>query len=394
MTLRTQASVRLFARISGAASPGRRARGQAGRILFAGVAAGCLAGPTVALSNPINGDCNGNGVPDSLDIAFQISRDQNNDGVPDECQTGAVFFTHDLGTAGVAAPPGNAMRTCPDMADVFTSTAAPGSAPGQNVGNALLVNSLDIGLMPGDNIDALHIPRPGLRAPVRNFLFSVDEAAIGASGTAVNLQTVRPADVYATAGGSTNTLSIDQSQLGFAPIDDDELNGLSLSGPNFAPPGTRIFFSLKASSPTLFMIGANEADILTAVVGQRGSLVVSITGEQLGICPTGVPVCRAELDALLMAGGNDANGDGDFNDPGDVMPSVYFSVDSNTPGVRGTAVQTQWQNGSAAGDIFASRGGGMNNLVFDNAAIGLQDTDNLDALETILQLVNNRPPGG
>ena len=42
-------------------------------------------GFTDAGGNVVNGDCNGNGVPDDSDIAGGVSADADLDGMPDEC---------------------------------------------------------------------------------------------------------------------------------------------------------------------------------------------------------------------------------------------------------------------------------------------------------------------
>jgi len=54
-------------------------------------------------------DCNGNGIPDSDDIQLGNSNDNNNDGIPDECQPGTGSFCEGDGSAngGLDCPCGN-----------------------------------------------------------------------------------------------------------------------------------------------------------------------------------------------------------------------------------------------------------------------------------------------
>ena len=54
-------------------------------------------------------DCNGNGIDDSIDISEGTSRDNDEDGIPDECQPGSEPFCEGEGTeaGGVQCPCGN-----------------------------------------------------------------------------------------------------------------------------------------------------------------------------------------------------------------------------------------------------------------------------------------------
>jgi len=79
---------------------------------------------TVLNTNPA--DCNGNGIPDSLDIASGFSTDVNGNGIPDECEL--IASSYCFCTAG--APCGNIYPTagCKNSTGVGASLTASGTS--------------------------------------------------------------------------------------------------------------------------------------------------------------------------------------------------------------------------------------------------------------------------
>lgn len=76
------------------------------------------------------GDCNGNGVPDQLDIAHGTSQDLDGDGIPDECQCQALSYCsaapNSAGPGALLAHLGSTSHAANDL--VLTAT---GGVPGQ-----------------------------------------------------------------------------------------------------------------------------------------------------------------------------------------------------------------------------------------------------------------------
>lgn len=300
-----------------------------------------------------------------------------------------VFFGHDAGTTGVAPPPANAVFAFPDVADIFFTPILINNTPGPNLGNTLAANNpAFLGLLPGDNVDAIHMELRPLGDPSQGtftfsptFNFTPDQGALGQPGTPIALQApVNSGDLYQWTGFGQHVLSLNENQIGLAPaatedVDSFLLTPLSVGTP---PNSGSIFFSLTPGSPTLAALGASAADILSAPAGGGGPAIVSITASQLGLASDD------DVDGLIMLEGTDANADGDFNDPGDIFPWVNFSVSGGSQGLVTTAVANQVATDPPiGGDIFFSLGGGQNALFFDDGAtgLGLADTDNLNGLD-------------
>src|SRR5690606_13203518 len=76
------------------------------------------------------GDCNGNGVPDNLDIAFGTSLDLNGNGIPDECEcvptSYCVAAPNSVGPGAQLASSGSTSHSANDLVLAVT-----GAAPGQ-----------------------------------------------------------------------------------------------------------------------------------------------------------------------------------------------------------------------------------------------------------------------
>jgi hypothetical protein len=300
---------------------------------------------------------------------------------------GDVVFSHDAGTTALPPPPPNAVFSAPDVADIFASGPLICSEPGPNLGNLVLFgNPLAFGLMPGDNLDAMHVTRADYgpeTAFLPTYLFSVDMAAGGLPGTAVAAESpINRADVFLTMGGGTNALCVNQNQIGLAATPTADMDALTVQPIGTIPLfGTPVYFSLTPGSPTLGAIGASAADVLVKITGTPGPPAVAITAAAIGLLPTD------NLDALILVGGDDLDLNGVF-DPFDTLPLVFFSVSNPSMGMPGTAVAGQ----ALGGDIFMSLGGGTNGVALDDASIGLAPADNLDALDLITSSTPGAPP--
>ncbi|MGE3108205.1 MAG: hypothetical protein AB7G11_07590 [Phycisphaerales bacterium] len=283
-----------------------------------------------------------------------------------------VYFSISATTTGL---PGTAVFAAPDSQDVYVSPLLP---PGMNF--LAINNPADLGLLPGDNIDALHDDGSrntnvnGLQAP--NFLFTVRTGAVGMPGTPVAMQAPNnAADTFATLLGGGHLLSFLDTDIGLSgALAPESHDALSFDTARPLVPGSRIHFSLVRGSPTLAARGWSAADVLTCIVGVPASLAQSIPAAQLGL--------RAgdDLDGLVLYG-QDADADGLLGGPLD-RAIVYFSVDVNSLGVPATGVARERARNGARGDIFVSGCGGLNSLVLDSREyIQLGVNDDIDGLE-------------
>ena len=198
-----------------------------------------------------------------------------------------------------------------------------------------------LGLLPGDDLDALHYPQTPLKINVDPSVgenagwfapdgmpiawhFSVDDVAAGRPGTAVNVEVVAGTSscgeplmpneaqgdyFFSLFPPGMNLLGADEALLGLSTFGvaqhnhNDDLNALDLNAPpinrlaqeppQFLQPGD-LFFSLAGGSPSLRMPPgmATEDDILTP--DGMGGFMVFLPGAALGIFP------GCDLDALYM----------------------------------------------------------------------------------------------
>ena len=292
-----------------------------------------------------------------------------------------VWFTHDVNVLALPPGPANAVFAMADVQDIFFSGAFIRTAPGPNLGNVLVVdNPAQLGLLPGDNIDAIHHELRDLGLSYDEFpayVFSVDAGGQGLPGTAVRAQVPNnAADLYESNGFGYNVNDVNENQIGLAPGIRVDVDGVFLTPASVVDAGRWVYFSLTPGSPTLAALGASAGDILAAQLG--GSPVVSVTGAQLGLQD------GDDIDGLIMFEGEDVNGDGDFNDPGDNFPYVVFSVSNASAGLSGTSVNTEATiDPPVGGDIYSSIGYGQNSLIMDDGqwGLGLDDRDEVDALD-------------
>lgn len=292
-----------------------------------------------------------------------------------------VWFTHDQNVIALPPPPVNGVFAAPDVADIFFSPVFIRSAPGVNQGNALVVNNpAQLGLLPGDNVDAVHHELRELGLSYDEFpayVFSVNAGDRGLAGTAVRGQVPdNAADLYESNGFGYNVTDVNENQIGLAPGVRVDVDGFFLTPAGVVDPARWVYFSLTPGSPTLAAIGASAGDVLAAQLG--GSPVVCISGSVLGLAD------GDDLDGLIMFEGVDANGDGDFDDAGDNFPYVVFSVSPGSSGLAGTGVSAEAAlDPPVGGDIYSSIGYGQNALIMDDGqyGLGLEDDDDVDGLD-------------
>ena len=144
--------------------------------------------------------------------------------------------------------------------DVCTSPA--------NATNATLIPSAALGLVAGDDVDAIawnFPPIPPPRPPFGTFslLFSVAPGAAGPGLPGVP----DPGAIYSSAGGGSAALSITSAALGLALGDD--VDGFDESNTGS---GGIILFSLATGSPSLGGV-FSPGDIFSSVGGGFGLLI-------------------------------------------------------------------------------------------------------------------------
>lgn len=294
-----------------------------------------------------------------------------------------VTFSHDGGTVGVPPAPPNGVFAAPDVQDLFFSGTPVGSGGGPNTGNALLLdNPAAMGLQPGDNIDAVHLELRPLAdeydfSPI--VLFSPNQTATGLAGSAVNNQSpLNSADLFSSFGNGTNQLSVNENQVGLAPLQDEDIDAflVTLLSAGIPPNSGRLFFSLTPGSPTLAALGASPADILSTDLASPP--MVSITARELGL------LADDDIDGLVMIDGIDADNDGLFDSDDDKEPWVMFSVSPTSLGLPNSAVNSQnATDPPVGGDVYDSFTLGSNNLFYDDgvAGLGLTDADDVNGLD-------------
>ena len=193
-------------------------------------------------------------------------------------------------------------------------SAADVLAPGPISGPpAVVIPFGALGLVPGDDIDAMSYIFP--RAfPLH---FSVDPASFGLPGPAAPdvfteaMVGQAAGDIYfgPLPGPGGNTLVVNQDLLGLVPAIPpgvpppgpiDNLDALELTPDGFIPGPVGLFYSLTPQSPTLAMLGASPADILTT--SPAGAPMVFTPAAALGLMPLD------DVDALMIGPGVPAIG--------------------------------------------------------------------------------------
>ncbi|TFG95911.1 MAG: hypothetical protein E4H11_04245, partial [Myxococcales bacterium] len=201
----------------------------------------------------------------------------------------------------------------------FSLSASSPSVPGVGAADVLTpgpggtvivaFTAMSLGLMPGDDIDALSFGAFQGNEPY----FSVDASSTGAAGSGLLAESTagqQAGDIYkdpfpVNLPGS-NVLVANQDSLGLLPALGpgvstslllDDIDALDMDLPSLADPNgdgipdIPIYFSLTPTSPTLMMIGAGPGDILVNVPFSLPMIAVSTM--MMGLTPSD------DVDALL-----------------------------------------------------------------------------------------------
>ncbi|MGE3675057.1 MAG: hypothetical protein AB7K71_35645, partial [Polyangiaceae bacterium] len=254
--------------------------------------------------------------------------------------------------------------------------------PGLGTGsNTLAVTPTQLGLLETDNVDAFSVLRAPPNYPV--FYFSVEAGSRGGANTQLEQRAPNEgigAEVYFSDGVGSHTSVTEggedvgynaayylRDSLGLVALSEDvtqqdDVNALELE----VGSAQEVYFSVDASS-----VGASGTAVEGTAANERGCTIyrsaldgtneVVYSCAQLGLAP------GDDLDALVVDGVGAPQG-------------VAFSVAPGSKGVSGSAVAEQDALDEVPGDIFGSDGSGTNTLLIDEVALGLQNTDNLNAL--------------
>jgi len=179
--------------------------------------------------------------------------------------------------------------------------------------NVIRIPLSALGLVPGDEVDAISIPYPGVTPTIDEVLFGGTPGFIffSVDANAVGMMPIAPPDVFTEAlvpeaAGDVflaqpfvvapwNTQAYDEVVIGLdqSPVPVDDQDALDLIAPilTYPLPLGAVAFSLAAGSPSLGP-GITEDDIL--VTDGAGGFLVIATGAALGIPP------GDDLDALFV----------------------------------------------------------------------------------------------
>lgn len=269
-------------------------------------------------------------------------------------------------------------------ADIFSVDQGARNDPADllSAGPTIHVPKVNLGLVAGDNVDALS---QGLDVITENDIiyFSVDQNALGIVGPFTPLDVAGQAglgqvagDIFVTANSlgiqsapvGLNYLDVNQHEFGLLPFgpggfplepnvgEQENLDAYSMEEFDYTGDGMQdvsVYFSLTAGSPTLGG-GLSPADILVA--SPVGVLSVAYTSTAAGLGP------GDDIDALaleILGGGAEA----------------YFSLAPGSP--------TLAAMGASPADVFYTPLTGAPPIVaYAAVTLGLDPADNLDALET------------
>ncbi|MCA9632875.1 MAG: hypothetical protein KC766_34720 [Myxococcales bacterium] len=252
--------------------------------------------------------------------------------------------------------------------------------PGLGAGsNTLGITAAQLGLLDTDSVDGFSVLRAVPSHPV--YYFSVQDGATGGYRTQVERRVTEAApsaEVFFSDGvGSHDVVSEGGEDIGYnaaaylhgslglsvaAGIPSDDVDALELE----VGTPSEVYFSVDAQS-----VGASGSAVEGTAANERGCTIyrsrldgtneVAYTCTQLGL------VADDEVDALVVVGAGTPS-------------AVSFSVSASSVGVSGSAVNTEATAGEVPGDVFGSDGSGTNTVLVDEVALGLNASDNLNAL--------------
>jgi hypothetical protein len=238
----------------------------------------------------------------------------------------------------------------------------------------------------GAGLEVNAISRPHNPAmTIAGFEFSIDLASTAVPGTPANIEATagdQLADIYSSLVDGNNTLLWDGNGVFTAP--NPTVPPLGLAEPFSAPfgddldawenddlvPASPLFFSLDLA--TAMSAGSFASDVLMATVGpgyDSPTPAVYASATQLGLSPF-----EDDIDALVVFD----DGDNVFG-PGDY---IQFSL---APGSFSLII-----SGLSPADILQVDFGGPFYLLLPAGALGLNPTDNVDALDVTLAVEVNR----
>ncbi len=240
-------------------------------------------------------------------------------------------------------------------------------------GPAVVIPDVALGLIPGDNLNALSFGKDQMPGPGGPLYFSVDRLTVGTPGSAVDAESLAMGahgDIFTSVPGSfTNSLFRNESAIPLLPgFFGDDLDALSLVAAADGP-----YFSIDSlSASNGFGLDTLANDIFFGSLG-----TVFASGEfDMGLDPLD------DIDALLLID----QGVRGVIDPGD---KALFSLSSFSPttftGSGGAyapgPIGAPIVPGTVSpADIFMTDFSGVSTLFAGAMSIGLFGTDELNAL--------------
>lgn len=318
-------------------------------------------------------------------------------------------LTFSCALALVTAPPAMAQTTFDhDHAAPITAVGVAGDLLTEGTpfpaAPVVAIGAGAIGLVAGDEIDALSFGDDVAIAGFHVLVFSVDPAAVGVLGTGVDFEVTAdtplgafPAacgDLFIQAPGNTNALS--PAGLGYrtGTLTGDEHNARwgspnPIAGPaddldafDFSPPVADpingIFFSLAPGSPTLAAIPATAGDILWSPLG-GGPVIIAVLAGDGAATDVNLGITGENLNALNVIGSNIAG-----------VGTITAGGVGAGPASGGAPGSTHLVEYSIAGgggvspsDVLIRTGAGTFGVHTPSIGVGLVFSDDLNALEAV-----------
>lgn len=278
-----------------------------------------------------------------------------------------------------------------------TFSVAPGTALDagdlHEIGNPPIVGltRASLGLVAGDDVDALSYGRDSFATGQTTVAFSVDPTSDGAPGSSVSAEAAggeAEGDEFVSYLQNTNQLLVDEQSLVLpANADLDALTNQPTRAVDAEGDGSAeapVFLSLAPGSPTLTTLGASAGDLL---VSRGGVLSIFATRAQMGLVAgddvdalclqkAGLPFATLRAGSTLQ-GPPSQTGDGNFD----------HALISLAPGSPSLAARSYSAADLLATNFSPSRPNLATNNpppVFATAAeLGLLATDDVDALKCL-----------